>query len=85
MPFFTQRNAQIIAALATTWTTLTASGQIPDNHVTHWISVGAMGCSQILIYLGFNRTPNGNVLPEPVKKFVDSAIEGPKQDDKLNS
>lgn len=95
MPFFTQRNAQIFTALSTTWLTLTASGQIPDNHITHWISVAMMGFSQVLIYLGFNRTPNGNILPDPVKQFVDSPIEGTltkispslslSTDDKLNS
>lgn len=74
MPLLTQRNANIISSVGTVWLGLVAANQIPDNVYTHWISVAMMGCTQFLVHMGFNRTPQGNVIPEPVSKFVDKSF-----------
>lgn len=70
MPF-TQTIANIISSLIATWMGLLAMGAIPDNHLTHWISVGASGLSLFMVHMGFNRTPNGTVVPDIAKRFID--------------
>lgn len=66
--------AQVIGGLATVWLGLVAAKQIPDNDVTHWIGVACAGMLQFLVYMGYNRTPNGNVIPTTVSKFVDKNV-----------
>jgi hypothetical protein len=72
MNFITQAKANILFAIISTWVGLLALNVLPDNHVTHWITVAMSGLQLFLVNMGFQRTPQGNKIPDVVKNFVDN-------------
>lgn len=72
---FTKTIANIIASLASAYMTLLAAGALPDTKLFHWLSVGVMFAMQFMVNMGFNRTPNGTVIPAIAKTFIDNSAD----------
>ena len=70
-PFLTQRNAYIIGAIAAGWGSVLGMGLIPDGPVSHTISAVTTFAVVFFAALGFNRTPQGNVLPPDTITAID--------------
>jgi len=69
---FTQTLANVVNSLIVTWMSLLALGYIPDTKWAHATSAVMAGAAAFMTNMGFNRTPNGTVLPDAAKKFVDA-------------
>lgn len=71
MTVLTQRNAAIIFALQVAWGSILASGLLPHRPWVDAITVGLNAITAALAFLGFNRTPQGNILPPAIVTEVD--------------
>ena len=76
---FNRQTGNVVSSLVVTWASLMAMGYIPDNKYTHMVQVVMAGLQLFMLNMGFNRTPNGTVIPEPVVKLVD-AVDATKPD-----
>lgn len=71
MTILTQRNAAIIFALQVGWGSVLASGILPHHPWVDAITVALNAITAGLAFLGFNRTPSGNILPPSLVTEVD--------------
>lgn len=73
MILLTQRNAYIVGALAAGWGSVLGMGLVPDGPVSHVISALTTFLVVFFAALGFNRTPQGNMIPPASITQIDRA------------
>ena|SRR5580692_5250158 len=64
MTLLTQRNATIVFGLAAAWATVHAAfPNLLPPQVEEYVAAVSMGVGTFLVFVGFSRTPAGNMLP----------------------
>lgn len=71
MTLLTQKKVVIIFAAQVGWGIYLQSGLLPHAHWVDVVTVSFNSATAVLAFLGFSRTPNGNVLPPHIINQVD--------------
>lgn len=75
MNLLTQRNASLVFGAAFAWSTvITAYPTLIPDKINHAIGAGFLAMCSWLGYMGFSRTPAGNLLPPDVVTKVDRQV-----------
>ena len=74
MQILTQRNATLIFAAGATWTTVSdAYPGLVHHPIDQWISAVLMGGGTFLVFIGYTRTSEGNIIPPAAAAQIDRA------------